>query len=131
MMTLSHLKTAAALALLCGWMVSPAMAQRERDPGGSSSQESAQPSSAMSAFETRSGVVVASAVDEKALYFTEEGTEEQLKVLLTDKTKIKIDKKKGGLELLELLTEGMTVKVTVDTRTGEATTIKAKAPKKG
>ena len=78
-----------------------------------------------------SGVVVASSVEEKALYFTEDGSEEKLKVLLTEKTKIKIDKKKGGLELLELLTEGMTVKVTVSTLTGEATTIKAKAAKKG
>ncbi len=75
-------------------------------------------------------MVVASSVDEKALYFTEDGTEEQLKVLLTDKTKIKIDKKKGGLELLEFLTEGMTVKVNVNTQTGEATSIKAKAAKK-
>jgi hypothetical protein len=130
MMTSKNLRTVALVSFLTFLAVSPSLAQRERDPG-TGSQDSSQPSQGVSAFETRSGVVVMSSVDEKALYFTEDRTEEQLKVLLTEKTKIKIDKKKGGLELLELLTEGMPVKVTVSTETGEATSIKAKTPKQG
>jgi hypothetical protein len=128
MMKSKNLRALAAISLLVFMVISPSVAQRERDPGGGS-QDAAEPSQRSTMFDTRSGVVVASSVDEKALYFTEDGTEEQLKVLLTDTTKIKIDKEKGGLELLELLTEGMTVKVNVNTQTGEATSIKAKTAK--
>ena len=130
-MSPKSLRAVVAISLLFFLVVSPSLAQRERDTGGGSAEDSAESSQGMTAFETRSGVVVASSVEEKALYFTEDGSEEKLKVLLTEKTKIKIDKKKGGLELLELLTEGMTAKGTVSTLTGEATTIKAKAAKKG
>jgi hypothetical protein len=129
MMSPKSLRAVVVVSLLVFLVVSPSLAQREQPTPGGSTQDPAASSQGMMAFETRNGVVVASSVEEKALYFTEEGSEEKLKVLLTEKTKIKIDKKKGGLELLELLTEGMTVKVTVSTATGEATNIKAKTPK--
>ena len=128
-MTSKNLRTVVAATLLFFLAVSPCLAQRERDTGGGS-QDSATPSQPTTGFETRNGVVVSTSVEEKALYFTQDGSDEQFKVILDDKAKIKIDKKKGGLEMLEMLTEGMTVKVTVSTLTGEATTIKAKAAKK-
>jgi len=129
-MTSKSLRTVVAATLLFFLVVSPCLAQREQAPPGGSAEDPAGASQGATGFETRNGIVVSTSVEEKALYFTEEGSDEQFKVILDDKAKIKIDKKKGGLEMLEMLTEGMTITVTVSTLTGEATTIKAKAAKK-
>ena len=130
-MSPKSLRAVVVVSLLLFLVISPSLAQREQAPPGGSAPDPDGASQGMTGFETRNGIVVSTSVEEKALFFTEEGSDEQFKVILDDKAKIKIDKKKGGLEMLEMLTEGMSVKVTVSTLTGEATTIKAKAAKKG
>ena len=109
-----------------------AQAQREGAYGSSSPPTGQEAPSSI--FQTVKGAVVEASAEERALYIlAREGSdgEEKFKILLDEKTKIRIEKKKGGLELLDSLPEGTLVNVTVNTATGVAVSIKVKKAKKG
>ncbi|MFQ5669606.1 MAG: hypothetical protein ACE5HD_03680 [Acidobacteriota bacterium] len=106
-----------------------------RDYGTDHSKDRANPHSTVSehasAFKTVIGTVVRADAEEKILYLSESKTEKKVKVNLSPKTKIRVKKQKGGLDLVSSLKAGMTVKVTVNSETGVAVSVRALAPKKG
>ncbi len=121
--TASWIVTCSAALILA---TSPAMAQRERTYGGESASTS--PAAPTSVFKTVDGVVVKADAAEKALYLTEADTDAQLKVALDDSTKVRVDKQKGGLELIPSLKAGTAIRVVVNTETGVAVSVKSRAP---
>ncbi len=121
--TASWIVTCSAALILA---TSPAMAQRERTYGGESASTS--PAAPTSVFKTVDGVVVKADAAEKALYLTEADTDAQLKVALDDSTKVRVDKQKGGLELIPSLKAGTPIRVVVNTETGVAVSVKSRAP---
>ncbi len=123
--TASWIVTCSAALILA---TSPAMAQRERTYGGESASTSPAAPSPTSVFKTVDGVVVKAVAAEKALYLTEADTDAQLKVALDDSTKVRVDKQKGGLELIPSLKAGTPIRVVVNTETGVAVSVKSRAP---
>ncbi len=121
--TASWIVTCSAALILA---TSPAMAQRERTYGGESASTS--PAAPTSVFKTVDGVVVKADAAEKALYLTEADTDAQFKVALDDSTKVRVDKQKGGLELIPSLKAGTAIRVVVNTETGVAVSVKSRAP---
>ena len=125
-------KSLACLVLILLLPVSLAVAQQQQPPSYSStSPASSTPDTGASVFKTFDAVVVAADAEEKILYLTNLEGEAKMKVLLDEKTKIKIQKQKGRLEMLPSLDEGMKVSVTVNMSTGVAVSVKTKKEKKG
>jgi hypothetical protein len=102
----------------------PALAQRAESYGGDTPAAPGAPAQPTSVFKTVDGVVVKADAGEKALYLTEAGTDKKVKVILDESTKVRIDKQKGGLELVPSLKEGAEIRVVVNTETGVAVSVK-------
>jgi hypothetical protein len=127
-MIVKRFLAATFLPVLILLFVVPSLAQTRREPVGGT-QSATAPDQRVSPFQTLNGVFVRADAEEGVVYFTEANTENKFQVLVDESTKFKIEKKKGGLEMLEALTEGMAVEVTVDSRTGVARLVKVKKPK--